>query len=289
MTPHRRLPISARHAFALAFDLTVRRDALHSLIVPLMLRTPWILALALLPGVDEAGGRTALVLTLTSVALVGDYLVSLLVSGMLRYRARSVFNTNERVSPASAGECYAKSLVRVPWLAATELLRNMAMLFAGFFLVLPGVWVGFRLSMATEIVVLRGGTAFAAFQRSFHLMEDRFERWLEMIVGSVFIVLGVWFVAAFLYLVFPGPGVSTWASLGLFLLAAISPVIQYAWTFFYLRLEEIDLPVATEVPAAPIPMTPSPFLAPVAGTRPAAPHLTLVEAQRTPEGDDSGD
>ena len=144
MAPTRRLPISSRHAFALAFDLAVRRDAVQSLWVPLLLHAPWLVAQAVLPAPDEPGGLTARNLLLNSVALLGEFLVSLLVAAMLRFRARSVFNTASLESPASAFECYAQAVGRLPWLFITELLRNTAMFFAGLFLVLPGVWVGFR-------------------------------------------------------------------------------------------------------------------------------------------------
>src|SRR5262249_45658657 len=43
-----------------------------------------------------------------------------------------------------------------------------------------------------------------------------------------------------LSLVFSSLGVDTWVRVLWFLIAAIMPIIQYAWTFFYLRLAEID-------------------------------------------------
>ena len=45
--PRSHRPVSARHAFALAFDLAVRRDAVASLFVPLLLRAPFILVVVL--------------------------------------------------------------------------------------------------------------------------------------------------------------------------------------------------------------------------------------------------
>jgi len=239
MSPHR-LPISARHAFALAFDLAVRRDPLQSLAVPLLLHTPWLLLQAMLPAPDQPGGLTPRNLLLNSVVLLGEFGVSLLVAAMLRFRARSVFNTPADSAPAPALECYRRALSRLPWLFVTELLRNLAMFAAGLFLVLPGVWVGFRLSLATEASVLRGGDAFAAFGRSFQLTAGRLERWLEMIALSVVVVLTVLFTCALFFLALPGTSWSTWVTVGLFLLPLAMTLIQYAWTFFYLRLEEVD-------------------------------------------------
>jgi hypothetical protein len=122
-------------------------------------------------------------------------------------------------------------------------LRNLAIFAAGLFLLLPGVWVGFRLSLATEAVVLREETAFGAFGRSFELTEARLERWLEMIAMSVVVVLAVLFSCAVGFLALPGSSWSTWATVALFVLPLVMTLIQYAWTFFYLRLEQIETPV----------------------------------------------
>src|SRR5512145_3402257 len=196
MSLHRRPPISARHAFALAFDLAVRRDAVQSLLVPLLLHAPWLTLQAVLPGPDEPGGLTVGNLLLNTIVLAADFLVSLLVAGMLRFRARSVYNASGTTAPAGVLACYARALRRLPWLFVTEVLRNLALFGAGLFLVLPGVWVSFRLSLATEAVVLRETTAFGAFARSFALTPARLERWLEMTAMSVVVVLAVLFACA---------------------------------------------------------------------------------------------
>jgi|SRR5689334_6225690 len=244
---HARPPISSRHAFALAFDLAVRRDPLQSLWIPVLLHTPWIAMQAMLPAPDEAGGLTRTNLLLNSVVLIGDALVSLWIAGMLRFRAGSVFNTPLGTRPASVLQCYGKSFTRLPWLFVTELLRNIAMFGAGLFLVLPGVWVGFRLSLATEAAVLREGNAFDAFGRSFDLTPGRLERWLEMIAISVAMVLTLLFTCALFYLALPSTSWSTWVTVALVLMPFVMTVIQYAWTFFYLRLEEIDMPQMAEL------------------------------------------
>ncbi len=239
---HSRLPISSRHAFALAFDLAVRRDPLQSLWIPLLLHTPWVAMQAVLPAPDEPAGLTARNLALHSIVLIGDALVSLLIAGMLRFRARSVFNTPLGTAPPNVLACYARAFARLPWLFVTELLRNIAMFGAGLFLVLPGVWVGFRLSLATEAVVLRESNAFAAFGRSFDLTPGRLERWLEMIAISVAMVLTLLFTCALFYFALPGTSWSTWVTVALLLLPLVMTLIQYAWTFFYLRLDEIEVP-----------------------------------------------
>ena len=265
-----RLPISTRHAFALAFDLAARRDPLHSLIVPLLLRAPWALAVALLPPPEQSESQPQVML-ITSMAVVGDFIMMLVVGAMLRVRARSVFNTPVGARPAPAGECYALGLRRIPWLLVTEVVRNTSLALATSFSILPAVFIrlrledltrnllllvvavcmalptlflGFRLAVATEAVVLREHDLAGAFQRSFRMMRGCFERWLELITLSGVLVLGLALLCAAFSVglpAFSGPvGIATfWL-----LVIAVTPVIQYAWTFFYLLLVEIDEPVA---------------------------------------------
>jgi hypothetical protein len=244
MSSHRiRLPISTRHAFALAFDLAARRDLVHSLLVPLILRSPWILALAILPPLS-ATERQFEVMALTAAALIGDFVMLLTVGAMLRFRARSVFNTPVEVPPAPVTECYAQGIRRVPWLLVTEVVRNFAILVATFFFFLPALLLGFRLAFATEAVVLHEPDTSRAFQRSFRLTEGRFERWLEMIVVSVVLVIAVLIFVAFLSVIFPDPSINLWVAAARLLITAITPIIQYAWTFYYLRLVEVDVPAS---------------------------------------------
>jgi fatty acid desaturase len=100
--------------------------------------------------------------------------------------------------------------------------------------------VGFRFSLATESVVLRGTGVLGAFERSYRLTEARLEPWLEMIAFSVVMVLCVLFSCALGFLAFTTTRWSTWATVALFLLPLVMSVIQYAWTFFYLRLEGLE-------------------------------------------------
>ena len=276
MSIPRRPPTSARHAFALAFDLAVRRDRLQSLWVPLLLHAPWLVLQAVVPTPDEPGGVSARNLMLSSIILLGDFVVSLLVASMLRFRALSVHEAAGG-EPASALECYARGLARLPWLFATEVLRNVALFGAGLFLLLPGIWVGFRFSLATEAVVLRRTGVLAAFGRSYRLTVARLEPWLEMIAFSVVMVLCVLFTCALGFLAFPATSWSQWATVALFLLALEMSVIQYAWTFFYLRLEDVDEsaePGAPDEPGGSEPAQPSPG---------APPRLTVVEGGKRRE------
>src|SRR5262249_21845181 len=133
-------PVSARRAIALAFDLA-RRDPMHSLVVPMLLRAPWILAIGLLtPGDDESPRRA---LMLGSVALLGDYAALTITSAMLRFRALSVWEAPPGAPPAPALACYARGLRRVLWLVVTEFVRYAAAVFGLFFLVRPGGVLGF--------------------------------------------------------------------------------------------------------------------------------------------------
>jgi hypothetical protein len=273
MPDSRRRPISTRHAFALAFDLAVRRDPLHSLVVPILLRAPWTLTLALLPSLETVRDQ-APALLVASVALVGDFVTLLVVGAMLRFRARSVFNTPPTIPPAPPTDCYGRGLGRIPWLIVTEVVRNGLLTIAAscsvlpaafmrfnpatFFkdfsnnflllvvagcLVIPTLFLGFRLAVATESVVLDQRDMTAAFQRSFRMMQGRFERWFEMITASAALVLGLAMISTLLGASIPAlGGVGQIVVFWLFIIAA-TPVIQYAWTFFYLRLVEIDQPI----------------------------------------------
>ncbi len=271
MTTRLRRPVSTRHAFALALDLAVRRDALQSLVIPLLLRAPWIVALALVssPGESGAPGRSLL---LWSVAGLGDALTGLTVDAMLRVRARSVFNTPPEVRPAPASECYARGLARVPWLFVTEMVRRLLVAGGFVLLIVPGVWGAFRLAFATESVVLGDHNLSAAFRQSFRLTERRFERWLELLALSVLTVLSVLFALTALLLVFRGVPSESWGAIGYLAAVAVWPVLQYAWTFFYLRLAEVEERGIEVGPLYAGSIVASP-LAPVA---PGA-HLTLVE------------
>ena len=297
----RRLPISTRHAFALAFDLAVRRDPLQSLLIPLLLRAPWILALVLLPPV-EPGEVSPSLLALTSAALLGDFITLLVLGAMLRLRARSVYNTPREKPPAPAGECYARGVRRIPWLIVTEVLRNLVLAVAASFIVLPtafarfrpdtavqdlsrniallavaalfalpSLFVVYRLAVATEAVVLDEHDLGGAFQSSFRMMRGHLERWFELIIASGLVVLTPAVLLAALPLAIPA--LSGTASLMLFWLIVVGawPIVQYAWTFFYLRLVEIREPVVAAGPAE----------APAAGPAPVPP-LLAVSGSETP-------
>jgi hypothetical protein len=276
--PHRqRLPISARHAFALAFDLAARRDSMHSMVIPLALWAPWIFAPAIIerafPGLDRSQ-----MLLVTAAGKLIDFVVFVLVTAMLRFRARSVFNTPGEAQPAPVLECYVQGLRRAPVLYVAEALRNLAFTISLGMLFVPFLYLGFKLSMVTEIVVLRGFGPLRATQHSFRLTEARFERWLEMVAISVFLVVPIWFLMAVCYFAVRHSSLNVWFALGTFLSAALMPVIQYAWTFFYLRLEEIDPADAAgnAGPGQPIGLP-----APDWHERAAQPRLKLVE--RRPE------
>ena len=234
-------PVSARHAFALAFDLAMRRDPVQSLLVPLLLRGPWILIPALLSPVDHPDAGWP-VYAISGSALIVDFILLLITCGMMRFRARSVFNTPRSAKPASVLDCYARSFARLPWLFVTEMVRSLALVFASLFLLLPGLLLSFRLSCATEAVVLDEPHLTGAFGRSFLLTEGRFERWLEMVTLSTLIGLSVIFTMTILAWIFPQPGIGLWVAATQVVLTFVTTLIQYAWTFFYLRLVEVESP-----------------------------------------------
>ena len=236
-----RRPVSTRHAFALALDLTLLRDPLHSLIVPFLLRAPWILAVVLLPVRGEGQPLTPVVVV-SLAALLGGSISWWAVDAMLRVRARSVYNTPHGMPPAPALECYEHGLRRLPWLYLTECVRGFALALGFGMFVLPGVYLAYKLAFCTEAVVLDERHTAGAFQHSFHLSRGRLERWLEMVVVSVLLALGVLFFGTVLSLAVRWFSFETWKNVTLLLLVALWPVFQYAWTFFYLRLIELEEP-----------------------------------------------
>jgi hypothetical protein len=279
-----RRPVSTRHAFALAFDLTLLRDPFHSLVVPFLLRAPWILAVILLPATGE--GRPPMpVVVVSMVALLGGTISWLAVDAMLRVRARSVYNTPHGTPAAPALECYEHGLRRLPWLYLTEFVRGLAMALGFGMFVLPGVYLAYKLAFCTEAVVLDERHTAGAFQHSFQLSRGRFERWLEMVVVSVLLVLGVLFFGTVLSLAVRWLSFDTWKNVTLMLLVALWPVFQYAWTFFYLRLTELEEPRMQEVgPFYASSALGGPWRAPGS----SQPHLTLVQPTPPPP-EKSGD
>lgn len=274
MNPLARPPISARHAFALAFDLAVRRDTLHSMVVPLALWAPWTLAPAIVPFVFP-NMHTSQLLLVQAASNLFTFLSFVIVTAMLRFRAASVFHGGPD-GLAPIGECYQQGMSRVPALYLTEALRNIAFGISFSMLFVPFLYLGFKLSLATEAVVLRGESPLKAFSRSYHLTDGRFERWLEMIAMSVLLIVPVWFLCVVGFLAVAGSSWNTWLSVGSFLSAALMPIVQYAWSFFYLRLDEMDQ-ASAEAGAS----VPAPSFEPARRAAGGAQHqLRLVESPR---------
>jgi glycerophosphoryl diester phosphodiesterase family protein len=254
--PHRP-PVSTRHAFALAFAL-VRRDPLHSLAVPLLLRGAW---LVLLGAFAVPEGAPLLQVLLGGVATIGFSCTGWAVDSMLRFRARSVFNQPSTTRPLPVMACYRHAIGKLPWLYVTEFVRNAALASGFSVLIVPGLWLGYKLAFSTEAVVLDEPHLSAAFRRSWRLSQAHFERWLEMVVVSVGFPLVVFF--AFVIVVWavrPRIDTTTWTLVSLLAPLACFSVIQYAWTFFYLRVCEseglLGEPYLADHPVGPVPVPP---------------------------------
>ncbi|MFI5372923.1 MAG: hypothetical protein ACHQ52_15315, partial [Candidatus Eisenbacteria bacterium] len=65
--------------------------------------------------------------------------------------------------------------------------------------------------------------------------------------GSAALIITVALVYAFTTVMFPVLGGPAGVSVFWLLIIAVTPIIQYAWTFFYLRLVETDAPLLREV------------------------------------------
>lgn len=290
-----RLPVSSVHAFALAFDLAVRRDLVHSVVLPLVLQLPWLILLGALPPIEVAGAHLWRVMSLTVLALLAQSFTGLLVMSMLRFRARSVFEAGHDAPPAPVSVCYAQGLGRVPALYVTELVRYVGLvvlvpmlskndllrslgLIGALLAYIPALYFSFKLSLATEIVVLREMGPIGALKRSFKLTEGWWERWLEMIGISLGVALVLLFLPVLGFVSVPGSNWNSWVAVGMMLLAAILPVVQYAWTFFYLRIEQGDTQIRSARPEHLPPLEGPPLRSG------PAPQLRLIELPPEPDG-----
>jgi hypothetical protein len=100
----------------------------------------------------------------------------------------------------------------------------------------------------------------------------------------VVLVLGILFLLVIGFFSVPKSSWSTWVAVGMLLTAAVLPVVQYAWTFFYLRLEESE--AATIASRTVMPPTPVAGAAAHARRADGGPRLRLVELARD---DDEGE
>lgn len=250
--------------------------------VPFLLRAPWVLLFGMLPPMAAGSGNVpGWMVLLGCLLLIGDFLTLQVVSGMLRFRARSVFNTVPQVRPMAPSEGYRLAFRRIPWLVTTEVVRNLSLALAASLaafpaslvrvtmesvlrdlgrnvillvvtvcLALPVILFGCRLAVATEAVVLDDRDLAGAFIRSMRLMTGRFERWFELIAASGLLVLMVALLCAVMTLVsdvFAGPSGVTALWL---LIVFLNPVFLYAWAFFYLRLREGEALTGEPTPVA---------------------------------------
>ena len=127
----------------------------------------------------------------------------------------------------------------------------------------------------SAVLVLDEHDMAGAFVRSFRLMHGRSERWFELVAGSAALIITVAMVYAFTTLMFPPLGSAAGASVFWLLIIAVTPIIQYAWSFFYLRLVEVEEPLLHEVgpmyAVAGAPTPPAARPAPPAETGPPGP------------------
>ncbi len=224
--------IHVTRLFRRAARLAVVGDPRQSLLLPFLLLIPWFVLESVLPDAAETP-MTLTLLLLRSGGTVGGLVTSLIVNAALRLRAWEAAAGSSR-APL---DDYARALGRTPALLLTEIVRTVAVGAAAVFLFVPGIYLLYRLSVATEAVVLRESSMGAAFQASFLLTRRSFGPWMRMLLTTA-----VWWVfaliaASILYFVATQIGWIVSPSLIfapfftlMFALAA------YAWTFYYLEL-----------------------------------------------------
>jgi hypothetical protein len=244
--------------FARAFHQALVSDTTHSVILPFVLMIPWYALDGLIPqpGTEE---WDASFVPLWAASTLGALVTTLIVGAMLRVRMAAA----ARGVRQPALESYAQAMGRALPLLVTEIARTIAVCAALVFFILPGVILGFRLSVAAEAVVLHEANMGRAFQRSFALTAHRLGSWIKMMAATVLawlvlLVLAGMVLAGVMLLEAEIPG--SWVVAPL--LAPLIAVVQYAWTLFYLELrrehEVATAPVRVEPPAPPPAPTPWP-------------------------------
>jgi hypothetical protein len=153
--------------------------------------------------------------------VVGDFITLLVIGAMLRFRARSVFNRRPRCAGArgrvlcawpaphpvavhhrGGAQCVLGLAAYCTFLPTAylrlspetffqDLSHNFLQLAVALSLLVPTLFLGFRLGVATESVVLDEHDLAGAFQRSFRMMRTHFERWFELVAASGALVLAL--------------------------------------------------------------------------------------------------
>ncbi len=270
-------PVSVLRLYRRASVLALVRQPLHSWMVPFLLLLPFSILDAVLPEPHVIFRDARLFLIYAVGGLLG-LVMTLIISAMLRVRCVAEA-AGRRVHGLDA---YARGVERLGVLLVTEIVRTLAIGAAAVFLVIPGVVLSQRLSVATESVVLGEPSLASGFQQSFALTRRRFGSWVRMVLAALLALFVVFAGAVFAYAVLVLFGLELAASLAVApFAAACLAVVQYAWTYYYLELGGVARLAGVEPSAAGQDLEPplQPAATPVAPETMAAPEPPAARAE----------
>jgi Membrane domain of glycerophosphoryl diester phosphodiesterase len=186
-----------------------------------------------------AGSGTRLALLVLSLAL--STVGAQLVQGAL---AQTVGDVHERREPAGGRELYARTRPRVRSLAGAALITSAVGLAGMLLLVIPGLIVFTRWSLAVPVIVLERRPALEALRRSNELVRGRTWRVLRLTL-TIFLAAGA--AGAVVNVAFSGlPAFwATWIG-GTAAGALVMPFVAHALTVVYFRVTDPGRPVIPE-------------------------------------------
>lgn len=157
---------------------------------------------------------------------------------------QAVSDVHERRLPAGSRELYARTRPRLGSLTAAALITSVVGLAATLLLVIPGLIVFTRWSLAVPVIVLERAPAAQALRRSNELVRGRTWQVLRLSL-TIFLVAGI--AGAVLNVLFSGLP-AFWAAWigGTAAGALIMPFIAHALSVVYFRVTDPGRPVLPE-------------------------------------------
>jgi hypothetical protein len=183
---------------------------------------------------DGTATRLGLLALSFALSVVGTQLVQ----GAL---AEAVADLREGREPGSAGDLYARTRPRIGALGAAAAITTVTGLVASLFLLVPGLIVFTRWSLAVPVIVFERTSAGAALRRSNRLVRGRTWQVLRLTL-AVFAAAAV--VGALLNVALSGlpPFWAAWIG-GTAAGALTMPFIAHALTVVYFRLAQPETPL----------------------------------------------
>jgi Membrane domain of glycerophosphoryl diester phosphodiesterase len=204
-------------------------------------------ALGLLDAALAAGPAHGLRIVLTPLAVALPVVGTSLVQGAL---IEAVDDERNGITRASVLELYRNAWQKIGALLAVALLTGLGVGLGLLLLVVPGVVLAVRWSLAVPIVMLEHASARAAMRRSRELVRGHGWRVLRVLVYAGIISGAVSFVIRLLAVAMLGHehrSLATWVGVT-FGGAVAAPYVSHALSVVYYRLADPDRPVIAARP-----------------------------------------